>query len=250
MQQALFESIVDDIKANGHTLWQLHVFGEPLVDAGLEGKIRYLVERKVPVIGSFSSNVTLLTPERTDSLIDAGFCEVHANAGKIRLCIDSMDPDIYGQMRVGADHAQVVENALYFISKTRNHLPGLLVQRLISDKNPHETNEAFEMFGIPIRTQKVGRHGDKSRDLRCVKDDSDNRPNCRLLHDDWMWIHADGRATGCSMDSDCLQPYGDVLTQTIQEIWGGRGEQIAAFDRRDYSELAQCNVCFGNECTG
>ncbi len=250
MEAALFDKVVDDIKLNGHTLWQLHVFGEPLMDAHFEDRMQTLASAGIRVPGSFSTNVTLLTPERTDSLIDSGFLWVHGEAGKVRLCIDSLDPEVYGQMRIGGNLEQVIENALYFISKTRASLPGLLVQRLISDRNPHESDDAFKQFGIPIRTQKVGRHHDKSRDLRCVKDDVDRRPECTLLSDDWLWIHSDGRATSCSMDSDCKQPCGDMLTQTVQEIWNGRGDQIEAFNRRDYTELAQCNVCFGNECTG
>lgn len=252
MDFGLFVKIVADIKANGHKLWQLHIMGEPLLDRQCERRLRHLVEEGMWVNRSFSTNCMLLTPERAESLIDAGFCIVHAETNMVRLCIDSMIPEVYDKLRIGGNHELVIANALNFINRTRGQIKHLQVQRLLTEYNADEPMGPFQIFGVPIRTQKVGRHQDKSRDFRGVKDNSDLRSNCHLIRGNLMWIASDGRATSCCLDCDYLQPYGDLTVQTIDEIRLSerRARQKAQFAATDYSELAQCAKCYGNECTG
>lgn len=244
----LFVKIVDDIKKHEHRLWQMHLQGEPLMDRIFDDRIRYLAAEGVRVASSFSTNCVLLTPERTDALIDAGFRKVHKKTIMIRLCIDSMDKSVYDQLRIGGNYELAIENARYFIGKMK--LRGITVQRLITEFNPDESEDAFAVFGVPIRTQKVGLHHDKSRDYRVVKDCSDRRAQCRLLTNRSIWVMADGRVTGCCLDCDCQQPFGYMTTQSIAEVVAAQNVQRDAFKQGDYSALPMCNACYGNDCTG
>lgn len=246
----LFCRVVDDIRDHGHTLHQLHFMGELLMDAGFERKLEYLASRGVTVETSFSTNCLLLTDERIRSLIDAGFCQVHKSTRMVRLSIDSMDKAVYDSLRPGGNHDLVIENAKRFIEATKGQLSGLCVQRLITDRNEHETETAFKQFGVPIRSQKVGLHHDTSRDLRCVKDKKDRRGECTQLSNDLIWVMADGRVTGCCLDSDCLQPFGNMNTQAISDMQTLRNRQIEQFSQANYSELDQCNACYGDNCPG
>ena len=104
MDFALFTKIVDDIISHGYGLHQLHLMGEPLMDRMFEQRLVYIADKGIPVRSSFSTNCVLLTPERTDNLVAAGFCQAHKNTRVVRLCIDSMDEAVYDQLRVGGDH--------------------------------------------------------------------------------------------------------------------------------------------------
>lgn len=250
MGYALFAKIVDDIIAHGYGLHQLHLMGEPLMDAKFEHRLVYLADLGVKVRSSFSTNCLLLTPERTDSILDAGFCQVHRNSNVVRLCIDSMDSAVYDRLRVGGNHALAIDNAKYFISKAKGRVDNLQIQRLVTNLNPSEPLSAFDEFGIPVRTQKVGLHHDKSRDYRCKKDRSDRRKSCKLLFNDLLWVASDGRVTGCCLDCDFQQPYGDLNTQTISETLGERNKQRRQYAGGQYDSLGQCKVCYGNDCTG
>jgi len=246
----LFTRIISDVRRNKYFIHQMHLMGEPLMDRLFERRIEHLAKHDIKVRNSFSTNCVLLTPERTDALIDAGFRRVHSDTQKVRLCIDSMDRAVYDELRVGGNHELVIENAKYFISKMRGKVRNILVQRLITDKNPDEPEAAFAEFGVGIRTQKVGLHHDKSRDFRCVKDRSDRRGTCRLLFNSLMWVTSDGRVTGCCLDCDCLQPFGDLKVQTIAKTCRVRNIQRVQFRAKDYSALPQCDKCYGNDCIG
>lgn len=248
----LFVKIIDDIWHHRRplALHQMHLMGEPLLDRDFLRRIEYLAGEGVPVVNSFSTNCTLLTPNMTDRLIDAGFCEVHAHTNMVRLCIDSMRPAVYNQLRIGGDHAAVVANARYFIEATRGKIDNVQVQRLVTDRNASETDRGFRIFGVPVRKQKVGLHHDKSRDFRVNKDTSDRRRACNLMFRNLMWVAQDGRVTMCCLDSDMRQPYGDLTTQTVREVWAGRKVQQTRFKAGDWDALPQCAVCYGNDCTG
>ncbi len=250
MPYDLFSKIIDDIVSHGYGLHQLHLMGEPLMDAKFENRLVYLADQGIQVRSSFSTNCVLLTPQRTDNLIDAGFCQVHRNSRVVRLCIDSMDSAVYDRLRLGGNHALAVENAKYFIERVKGRVDNLQIQRLVTNLNPNEPQSAFDEFGIPVRTQKVGLHHDKSRDFRCKKDTSDRRAKCKLLYNDLLWVASDGRVTGCCLDCDFQQPFGDLNNQTISETLAERNVQRVQFQRKEYNLLGQCDVCYGNDCTG
>lgn len=250
MSYGLFVKIVDDIVAHGYGLHQLHLMGEPLMDRKFEHRLVYLADLGVPVQSSFSTNCVLLTPQKTDSILAAGFCEVHRNSRVVRLCIDSMDSAVYDRLRLGGNLALAIENAKYFIERVKGRVDNLQIQRLVTDLNPSEPLSDFDEFGIPVRTQKVGLHQDKSRDLRCRKDKSDRRKDCKLLYNDLLWVAADGRVTGCCLDCDFQQPFGDLNTQTISETLEERDKQRRQYSKGEYDRLDQCNICYGNDCTG
>ncbi len=246
----LFTQIAADIIHHGYGLHQLHLMGEPLMDSIFEDRLCYLADIGLTVRSSFSTNCVLLTPERTDMLIDSGFCEVHKDTRVVRLCIDSMDPAVYDQLRIGGNHALAIDNAKYFIGRVKGRVKNLKIQRLVTNLNASEPVSAFDEFGIPVRTQKVGLHHDKSRDLRCRKDNSDRRKDCKLLFNDILWVAADGRVSGCCLDCDFQQPFGCLTVQTIGETLAERNQQRRQFQKGEYNLLGQCNVCYGNDCTG
>lgn len=78
--------------------------GEPLLDEGLEDKIRRfnaLGEPKCVI----HTNASMLTELRARALLDAG-------PAKLIISLESLDPDIYESIRRGLQHAKVLGNIL------------------------------------------------------------------------------------------------------------------------------------------
>jgi len=254
MEFSLFCKIIDDIKSSKgkHGIQQLHFAGEPLLANRFDEMLEYLREHDMRVGNSFSTNCILLTPERTDRLLDAGFIEVHRRTKNVRLCIDSLDEEVYDKLRVGGKLDVAIENALYFISKTKGKLRGLKIQRIVTDINVGELVERYrKLFKIPVRSQFCGRHQDKSRDLRVRKHEEDIRPSCDQIFSKTMWVAQSGLVTACCLDMDMTMTYGDLSKQTIKEALKSkaRKEQKRQFKAGEYDKLTVCSTCIGNECT-
>ena len=246
-----FVRIVQDIRTNGHRLQGLQLYGEPLLAERYPDAVRYLADVGVRVRNAFYSNALLLTPEMTDRLLDSGFLAVHAKCPKVWLGIDSMQADIYPRLRVGGDLDTVVANVRYFIDRTKAHLPGLAVQRMLTRLNPDEPMGPFRQFGVPVATRKVGRQSDKSRDLLVRPFDLDRRGECTQLAGT-IFIGQDGRAVGCCLDGDLEQAFGNIDDSTIAELAScpARMRQQAELEGQDYSGLPVCDRCMGMESVG
>lgn len=263
MSWDLWQAILNEIQDSGGAmiLWQMHFMGEILCNLQFEDALRNLVERRMEIWQSFSTNSTLLTPERTASIIDAGFLEVHRKTQMIRLAVDTLDPDVYRKLRVGAELGPVLVNVRHFIAETKKYLPGLQIQRLVTRWNADEKEEDFAKTfpGVPIRTQWVGRHQDKERDLTVTRFETqgDRRAKCKLL---WgpVWVGAEGQVGGCCLDCDFRQNFGWFLIgdcfgdNQLQDVIKGRvrREQREQFKDGEYGNLPQCAICTGNECRG
>jgi len=252
MPWVMFEQAVAEIIDRRHVLMRLYSFGEPLLAKHLMRALRHLREWKVQVEHSFSTNCQALTPAMTDALLDAGFVEVHCNAKRVRLCIDTLNPAIYRKLRRGGELAQAIEHARYFVRKTRGRLP-VEIEVMRTRWNLDEPTEPFEALfpGAKVVAKNVGRHWDKSRDLTITPFGGDRRSACLQL---WgpLWMAVDGTVTTCCMDGDLEQAIGTFPDESIEEI--ARGPALAAqqkaFARGDYGRLPLCARCTGDESHG
>jgi len=243
-----FVRIVHDIRTNGHELRGLQMMGEPLLSKYYMDAITHLHCNHVPVTNAFYTNAELLTPEMTDSLVSAGFVEVHKTCWKVWIGIDTMDPVQYARLR-GGDFDKVVRNTEHFCKVMKGKLPGLAVQRMQTKWNPDEPIKAFERFGVPVATRRVGRHAYKDRDLCVVPFTTDRRSKCRE-HWGTLYIGQHGGATSCCIDAEFEHEIGNVDDMTINELLAARKPQQKAFKEKDYSGLTLCQRCTGMEPAG
>lgn len=249
-----FIYIVDEIKKEGHELRSIQWFGEPLLAENFIDSIEYLAKNNIPISNAFYTNGTLLTPQLTDKLLDAGFTAVCSKTKKIWIGLDSMNPETYRKLRCGwpdEKYEETLENIQYFCDNV--HLTGIGIQRLVTNLNQDEPIEPFKRFGVHVHTRKVGRHWDKSRDLCVVPFTKDRRKACRE-HWGTLYIAQDGRCTSCCIDGELEHCLGNIDDTTITQLYDNRYEQQVAFNEAhktgDYSKFSMCDRCTGMEPEG
>ncbi len=234
----LVEKVAADFAANGIQVRWLHEMGEPL-----------LYERLAEAIDLFpgcsvSTNAMALTPEIGEKLLSS-------TLGRLRLCPDTVNPDVYPEIRRGGVYDKVVANIKAFLDQANGASMAIEIQKMVSKPTAVERIEDFETL-YEIERYSNARVIEKTCEGLDTTDATD-------LHEEyygcfqgypfkWFIVMADGRVTHCCYDSDCLQPIGDMNTQTVQEIVNGKtiDRLMEAFQAKDWETLPRCGECHRN----
>jgi len=231
-------------------IW-LHHFGEPLKHPELEGVIQYLNEKNVNP--RFSTNAMLLTDEKSKSIIRAGLKE-------IVFSIDGTNPDIYNNIRKGADFKTVVNNVLNFldIKKSMNSkTPETQVQFVNLYGDDDEANKFISYWSATdvnwINIKRPSTRAMKVRDKNIrnyiMENYTDGNKHNKEYPCYWLWssliILSDGNVVPCCTDITGENILGNVFNQTLMEIWNSdklmkmRKDQSAG----NYTSSPICEMC-------
>ena len=231
MPWPLVERAEREIHGAGLKLKWLHEMGEPLLYARIDDAIRLFPE------ASLSTNGLLLTEAMGARLLASPL-------KRIRICVDSINPQVYPQLRTGGDFEQLVELTRAFIRQAKGRPIRIELQkmrsRLTVDETVDDFRKRFKGAAIIEKTcealdvnEETDLHG---RFYGCVQG----------AFFTWVVIFADGRVTHCCYDAHGDQVLGDLKTQPLAEIIGG-SRMVAmqeAFDKRDFTQLPRCAECF------
>lgn len=236
MDWALVEKAEREIHGLGFKLKWLHEMGEPLLYPRIDDAIRLFPEAWI------STNGLLLNEELGTRLL-ASPLEL------IRICVDSVNPDVYPQIREGGDFDQLVEVTRAFLDQADGHPLRIEIQKMRSRLTLEETVGDFEKL-FDLKRHSNARVIERTCEPFDVNDDTD-------LHGKfygclqgsfftWVVIFADGRITHCCYDAHGDQIIGDLRTHSLMEILEGErfATMHAAFQRGDLSELPRCQECF------
>ncbi len=238
MPWTLVEKVAADFTANNIQVRWLHEMGEPLLYEKLAEAIDLFPGCSV------STNAMALTPEIGEKLLNS-------TLGRLRLCPDTVNPDVYPEIRKGGNYDKVVANIKDFLDQAAGASMSIEIQKMVSKLTSDERIEAFEAL-YDIERYPNATIIEKTCEGLDTTDATD-------LHEEyfgcfqgypfkWFIVMADGRVTHCCYDSDCLQPIGDMNTQTVQEIV--HGETIVrfmeAFQAKDWETLPRCGECHRN----
>ena len=113
MSDTLYEKIIRECAENSCRVLHLHNFGEPLLDKKLEQRIRYAKSNGIPRVKIFT-NGSLLTEDRSRSLIEAGLDE-------IKVSFDGASRHEFEDIRTPLKYDDVVKNVRKLV-KLRNEL--------------------------------------------------------------------------------------------------------------------------------
>jgi len=251
MPRSLWQPIFEDIRDNGHELRSMALYGEPLLSEQYIPALRYLAENVMYVTNAFYTNATLLTPKKTDELIESGFFNVHRRTRKVWLGLDTFDHEVYRRLR-GGNWIETAENIEYFLDAGGRDLPGVAVQLMRTCLNEDESPEPMQdYFNCDIAVREVGRQFNKANDMTVKAFEGDCRPDCREL---WgtIWISSDGRATACCIDGEFEMSFGGFPGQSLQDLAGCATlkDQRENFGKQNYDELTLCQRCHGDEPRG
>src|SRR5687768_7958666 len=236
MEWWVVEKAEREIHGLGLKLKWLHEMGEPLLYGRIDDAIRLFPE------ASLSTNGLLLTPEIGEKLLRSGL-------KRLRICVDSVNEDIYPHLRTGGDFGKLVSLTRAFLEQAMGEPIRIEIQKMRSRLTQHETVEDFRNL-FQLKRYKNARVIEKTCEALDVNEETD-------LHGKfygcvqgsfftWVVIFADGRITHCCYDAHGDQVLGDLKTQSLREIIDGdRMLQMQdAFARRDFTNLPRCGECF------
>ena len=235
MPWELVEKAATEIHGLGLKLKWLHEMGEPLLYARIGDAIRLFPE------ASLSTNGLLLTEEVGDKLLSAGL-------RRLRICVDSINPEVYPKLRTGGDFDKLVTLTRSFLNQALGSGMRIEIQKMRSRLTVDETVDEFRRF-FDLRRYPNARVIEKTCEALDVNEETDLHGKfygCTQGFATWVVIFADGRVTHCCYDAHGDQIIGDLKTQTLLEmLTSDRYRRMkAAFERGDLSELPRCAECF------
>jgi radical SAM protein with 4Fe4S-binding SPASM domain len=247
MSDDLFAKIAEEIGRHAGEVKRVALYrdGEPLLDKKLPAKVALLKSLGVKRVG-ISTNVALLTPEKSEALLKAGIDEV-------LLSIDSLRPSVYEAIRVRCNFREVMSNALKFI-ELRDALGSscqIWVRMVRQESNKNEWPAFEEFWRAWLKpTDRVDYHnihnwGGQLVNFKSIATADVEKPCVSL----WslMVIFANGDVPMCNVDYNNRYPLGSVADTSIAELWRGqeqnrRRELHMAGQRHELAPCISCNV--------
>ena len=244
MDLALYEKLIKEIArfSNKVDRVHLHNYGEPLLDRELLRRIKLAKDYGIKH-AYFVTNGSLLTPEMSRQIIEAGLDE-------FKVSFYGTDKDTYNRTMVGLSFEQTLQNLKDFF-KIRDELgkdnPKIIIQYLPSESNESKIAEFYSLMR-PLIRESIGDSlllfslhnfgGGMSYSIGNIV------YTCNFPWRTMVILH-DGRVVMCSLDYNGVQVVGDVNKSTIHEIWNDERYQRAREDFRNlrYDEYPVCIKC-------
>lgn len=213
--------------------WQpmvaMNLGGESALHRDLAEVVRLFADAGCYVF--LDTNAVVLTPEKTDALIDSGLAE-------IVFCIDGEgDPESYRRMRQRGDLKKAVANARYFICKARASSRRVRpIKTVVKNIRYFDPSSSFD---VPDRVVALfegaepdvfraswadywpGDHAEKLTETYAVEPFLKGRYQaCTNL---WkkMAISWDGKVFACCLDLNRTTEIGDLNLASVMEVWNG-----------------------------
>ena len=236
MDWPMVEKAEREIHGAGLKLKWLHEMGEPLLYARIDDAIRLFPE------ASLSTNGLVLTQEIGAKLLASPL-------KRIRICVDSINPQVYPQLRTGGDYDKLVELTRKFLQQAKGHPIRIEIQKMRSRLTLEETVDDFRNL-FDLRQYRNARVIEKTCEALDVNEETDLHGKfygcVQGAFFTWVVIFADGRVTHCCYDAHGDQVLGDLKTQSLDEILDSPrfATMQDAFARRDFTNLPRCAECF------
>jgi MoaA/NifB/PqqE/SkfB family radical SAM enzyme len=236
MEWWVVEKAEREIHGAGLKLKWLHEMGEPLLYGRIDDAIRLFPE------ASLSTNGLVLTEAVGAKLLASPL-------KRIRICVDSINPQVYPQLRTGGDFEKLVDLTRKFLVQAKGSDLRIEIQRMRSRLTLHESVDDFKKL-FNLREYKNARVIEKTCEALDVNEETDLHGKfygcVQGAFFTWVVIFADGRITHCCYDAHGDQVLGDLKQNSLMEILEGPrfASMQDAFERRDFSQLPRCGECF------
>lgn len=217
MSVELFQRIVDEMAQHPGTALVPFFRGESLLHPKCVELLTYAKEQGIAPI-QFTTNATLLTPEKSRALVDMGL-------DFISFSVDSIDPEAYTQIRTGASLDAVLRNIEFFCDYREQRgagLPEIQVSVVRTAATAGQIPQFVEYW--QQRVDRVRVYEEHSQDgnfgslVNGERGEFAHRLACHKPFTDLV-IYWDGKVALCNHDWTREKPLGDVDEQSIEEIW-------------------------------
>jgi MoaA/NifB/PqqE/SkfB family radical SAM enzyme len=248
MKDDLFKHVADEIIDHSDEVIRVSLYrdGEPLLDKKLPNRIAYLKDGGVNAT-TISTNVSLLTEERSRALLEAGL-------DMIILSVDSLDKEVFENIRRRLKFEEVLENALKFIELRDQIRPQTRIyMRMIRQEGNLDEWPSYEAYWRPklsdndrLYYHNIFNWGGQLQGFKSVEGSYEPGLPCVAL---WslLVIFGDGRVPLCNVDFNNVYPIGSVLEHSIEELWKSKvmndlREQHLTGKKSCISLCENCNV--------
>jgi wyosine [tRNA(Phe)-imidazoG37] synthetase (radical SAM superfamily) len=242
MSDAVFAAILTQLAAHARQVERvgLAVNCEPLLDAGLERRIRAVKDAGIAK-AFVSTNAELLTPRRGRALLEAGVDVIY-------LSIDSLRKECFESIRRGLSFEHVYRNAMDFVRLKRALKPAVVLRvcMVVQEQNRDEVEAFVEHWaGVmgpndEVVVNRAYRWGTASH-LAPLRPDGAAPPPCISL---WstMIVNTSGEMVLCCCDANSGHVLGHIGRDSLEQVWQGP-ELTRLRDRHLRGQRAGLRLC-------
>ena len=246
MDIKLYEKLIKEISKHKGKVNRVHMhnYGEPLLDKYLVKRIKLAKDHGIKYT-YFVTNASLLTPDKSRQLIEAGLDE-------FKVSFYGTDSATYNETMKGLDFEKTFNNLKDFF-RIRKEM-GRKAPRVILQYLPLETNKFRIKEFIFLMKSLINESIGDSLNIFALHNYGDGRSYlkpgkitgiCRYPWRTTVILH-DGRVVLCCLDYNGVQVVGDVNKNTIEEIWNSeRYKQV----RENFKSLRYGNYPICKDCT-
>ncbi|MBL8026566.1 MAG: radical SAM protein [Fibrobacteres bacterium] len=245
----LYKKIVDDICEFPHPIKVLRLYkdGEPLMHPKFPEMIAYAKQKKCSIEVDTTTNASLLTPEKSRQLIDAGL-------DRINISVEGVSSEQYKQFSgYELDFEKYVENVRYFYENKKNCLVCVKIcGDILSEEEKKKFLDTFGNISDRIFIEHIAPCW-PNFELTDVKVNNEQgiygQPIKEVMVCPYIFysisINSDGKASLCFLDWARKLIVGDARTESIKEIWNG--EKLYEYRKlhleKRRKEHPVCGVC-------
>jgi sulfatase maturation enzyme AslB (radical SAM superfamily) len=233
MPETTWKKIINDTRGLGIT-YRPFLQNEALIDKRLARIVEYMKEDPTARV-EINTNGNLLDEKRGAELIEAGI-------DIVRFSIDAFSPETFARCRVGLDYRKVVNNINRFVALAAQSPRGVVTEaRMIDmDSNRHEQRDFIDYWSSRASRALIVPLYNWPWDegVQMV------RKPCIKMREE-MFFCTDGRAVLCCWDIAGRAVIGDVLKESVLEIWNGAARRECAeyLSRGEREKILLCSRC-------
>lgn len=256
LEWALFEKIVEDLKAfhGGVKVINLFGFGEPLLNPRIADMVQMLKTNGCCREVRITTNASLLTEEKSHALIDAG-------VDIVRVSVEALSTEGYQKLcGIPIDFCQILKNvsAFYkFSRETGSKITAKIVSEtlktledeqrfydLFSPITDYHFIEELEPYWAEFENAKMSSEPHIAGKQKCYMH-RERQAICASPFTE-MCIHSNGIVGACSADWKFATQYGNCKAEHLFDIWNGKRHilfQRMHLEGRLEKEFPFCNAC-------
>ena len=215
MSEYLYRKIIDDASQLGVPAIKLLWRGESTLHPEIVSFIKYAKGKGIIDV-LLNTNATLLDAELSKQIIDAGI-------DKVFFSFDSPFREKYESIRIGADFDTVLDNIKSFMNireKSNHNKPITRIGMVRMKQNFTETDAFIKLFSdiVDCVAYTDAFYLENKKNDSVLDDERFNNFTCPMP---WqrLVVSWEGKCYPCCRDEKETYQVGNLVTQTIKEIW-------------------------------
>ena len=245
----ILQKVVQDCKSKPLKKVNLFWLGDSFCHREILDYLRYVRKELKGVKLYISTNASLLSEKRTRAIIDEDLIDV------INFDIDGFKKETYEKVRLNLNFEKVVNNVRFFaeyLKEQKKKKPQTRVTIINMKPTTNEIEDFVKYWSQLVDKVDVNKYNTwlGTQDDLNVGDSLEKSQQggfdfaCTHPWDELV-IGADGRAGLCCLDYELAAEVGDVMQNTIEEIW--QSKQMNSYRDKmlklEYDEIDVCKNC-------